>query len=123
MAGDILHECSNGSRFHRALIYLRDSASKLFWVVVMFLVCELLIWGIYTALHLAGVEFLSSIVGMVVVFLAMLLLARLAPRSEVLYGKYVKAKVCPQILASSPSLSNLCLVNRVLMRCRSTSST
>ena len=80
-------------RPRRALTYLLARAFDLAWVVVLFLLCELLIWGIYAALRVAGIQFLSSIVGMVAVFLSMLLLAWLFPSTQRLYNEHVRSKV------------------------------
>lgn len=84
---------TSSDRPRRVFSYLIYHALDLFWVVVLCFICELIIRGLYTGLKHAGVEFLSSIVGMVIVFWGMLLLGWLFPRSEDLYAEYVRSKV------------------------------
>ena len=90
----------------RAARFLARRSLDMGWVVVIFFVCELLIWGIYAALRPAGVQFLSPIVGMVAVFLGMLALARVVKRAEGAYTEYLRSKV------SFPS-SILCLSSTI----------
>lgn len=82
-----------GDRPRRAAAFLARRSVELGWVIAIFFTCELLIWGIYAALRLAGVQFLSPIVGMVAVFLGMLALARVVKRTEDMYGDYLRSKV------------------------------
>ncbi|KAH6693505.1 hypothetical protein F5X68DRAFT_227917 [Plectosphaerella plurivora] len=66
---------------------------ELFWVAVMFLLSQVLIWGLHLALRPAGLEFLSSILGMMLVFLAMEMLNKVCNGTSRLYKDHVKPKV------------------------------
>lgn len=77
----------------RAARFLARRSVEMGWVVAIFFVCELLIWGIYAALRPADVQFLSPIAGMLAVFLGMLALARLVKRAEGVYTEHLRSKV------------------------------
>lgn len=79
------------------------------WVVSIFFICELFIWGIYAALRPAGLQFLSPIVGMVAVLLGMLALASVVKRTEGAYGEHLRSKVSSYTIRSFPLLTAFCL--------------
>lgn len=85
---------------------------EIFWVGVMFLLSQVLIWGLHLVLRPAGLEFLSSILGMMLVFLAMEILNKLCNGTSRFYKDHVKPKVRPDfvipfdvLLTSSGQLS------------------
>lgn len=85
---------------------------EIFWVGVMFLLSQVLIWGLHLVLRPAGLEFLSSILGMMLVFLAMEILNKLCNGTTRFYKDHVKPKVRPDffipfdvLLTSSGRLS------------------
>lgn len=70
-------------------------------VAVIYLVSELLIWGLSRALAPAKLEFFSSVFGMLLVFAVMMIACALIPNLNVLYEKYMQSKVSD--VAPSPS--------------------
>ncbi|KAL2753023.1 hypothetical protein ACRALDRAFT_2112518 [Sodiomyces alcalophilus JCM 7366] len=68
-------------------------AGQLFWVVVLYLLSELLIWSISIALRQAALEYFKTIFGMVVVFLSMTLLNQVCKTSDEFYHLRIKSKV------------------------------
>jgi hypothetical protein len=71
---------------------------EIFWVGVMFLLSQVLIWGLHLVLRPAGLEFLSSILGMMLVFLAMEILNKLCNGTSRFYKDHVKPKVRPDFV-------------------------
>ncbi|ROT38142.1 hypothetical protein SODALDRAFT_400415 [Sodiomyces alkalinus F11] len=67
--------------------------NELFWVVIIYLFSELLIWSLSLALRLAALEYFSAIFSMVVVFLFMTLLHQVCKTSDEFYHLRVKSKV------------------------------
>ncbi|GKT81848.1 hypothetical protein ColTof4_14271 [Colletotrichum tofieldiae] len=65
----------------------------IFWVAVIYLASELLIWALTLALSPVGLQFLSSISGMVLVFAFMVSVSQLCPGSDGFYHRNVKSKV------------------------------
>ncbi|SPO04588.1 uncharacterized protein DNG_07273 [Cephalotrichum gorgonifer] len=80
-------------RLKDTLCSIKSRVGEMGWVIVMFLVSELFIWAIYTALKPLGVAFLSSITGMVAVFLGMTIIGWVFPGAEGLYERHLKSKV------------------------------
>ncbi|TKW55871.1 hypothetical protein CTA1_11754 [Colletotrichum tanaceti] len=66
---------------------------EIFWVVVIFIASELLIWCLSLALRPAGLEFLSSILGMLLVFASMVSISQLRLGSDGFYRRNIKSKV------------------------------
>lgn len=62
-------------------------------IAVIYLVSELLIWGLSLALAPAQLEFLSSVFGMLISFGIMILICFLIPNCNILYQRYIKSKV------------------------------
>ncbi|GJC89436.1 hypothetical protein ColLi_12274 [Colletotrichum liriopes] len=65
----------------------------IFWVAVIYLASELLIWALTFALSPVELQFLSSISGMVLVFAFMVSVSQLCPGSDGFYHRNVKSKV------------------------------
>lgn len=63
------------------------------WVVVVYLSSELLIWGLSRLLSLIRLQYLASILGMVVAFMLMAASCRCYPSAEKIYEKHLKSKV------------------------------
>ncbi|KXH28339.1 hypothetical protein CSAL01_00873 [Colletotrichum salicis] len=72
---------------------IRQRMRDIFWVGVIYLASGLLIWGLYMGLFKPRLEFLSSIIGMVVVFCFMVAISYLCPGSEGFYHRHIKCKV------------------------------
>lgn len=72
---------------------ITDRAADLAWVVVIFLVSELLIWVLHMALAPVGLQFLSSIMGMITLFLVMELLSKCLTGMDQFYTKRIKPMV------------------------------
>lgn len=88
----------------RHVIYFRavtSVAGQLFWVVILYLLSELLIWSLSLALRLARSEYFSTILGMVVVFLSMSLLHQICETSDEFYHLRIKSKASLRYLAMS----------------------
>ncbi|TID01566.1 hypothetical protein CH35J_004852 [Colletotrichum higginsianum] len=66
---------------------------EIFWIVVIYIASELLIWCLSLALRLAGLQFLSSILGMLLVFASMVSISQLRPGSDGFYRRNIKSKV------------------------------
>ncbi|KAJ2965232.1 hypothetical protein NQ176_g10712 [Zarea fungicola] len=62
-------------------------------IAVIYLVSELLIWGLSLALAPVQLEFLSSVFGMLIAFAIMILVCILIPNCNVWYERYIKSKV------------------------------
>ncbi|KAK2040665.1 hypothetical protein LZ31DRAFT_603700 [Colletotrichum somersetense] len=67
--------------------------SAIFWVAVIYLASELLIWGIFLVLRPVGLQFLNSILGMVLVFASMTAISQLFSGSDGIYTRNIKSKV------------------------------
>ncbi|GKT47549.1 uncharacterized protein ColSpa_07730 [Colletotrichum spaethianum] len=70
-----------------------ERMGRIFWVAVIYLASELVIWGLTLALRSVGLQFLSSIMGMVLVFALMVSISQLHPGSDSFYYHNVKSKV------------------------------
>ncbi|OHW99684.1 hypothetical protein CSPAE12_01585 [Colletotrichum incanum] len=66
---------------------------SIFWVAIIYLASELLVWGLALALRSVGLQFLSSIFGMILVFAFMVSISQLCPGSDGFYHRNVKSKV------------------------------
>ncbi|KAM3510709.1 hypothetical protein MY11210_005635 [Beauveria gryllotalpidicola] len=62
-------------------------------IAVIYLTSDLLIWGLSRALTPANAEFLSSVLGMLLVFVAMMVLYAVIPSLDGFYEKHLRAKV------------------------------
>ncbi|KAK8146803.1 hypothetical protein G3M48_002568 [Beauveria asiatica] len=62
-------------------------------IAVIYLTSNLLIWGLSRALMPANAEFLSSVLGMLIVFVAMMILYAVIPSLDGFYEKHLRAKV------------------------------
>ncbi|KAF9875256.1 hypothetical protein CkaCkLH20_07076 [Colletotrichum karsti] len=63
------------------------------WVAVIYLTSELLVWSLSMGLRLAGLQFLSSIAGMILVLASMVALQQVCSGSDVFYHRNIKSKV------------------------------
>lgn len=62
-------------------------------IAVIYLTSDLLIWGLSRALAPANAEFLSSVLGMLLVFVAMMILYAIIPSLDGFYETHLRAKV------------------------------
>lgn len=62
-------------------------------IVVIYLLSELLIWGLSQVLKPAKLEFFSSVFGMLMVFAIMMAICIFIPRFSIIYEKHIKSKV------------------------------
>ncbi|KAK1975415.1 hypothetical protein LZ30DRAFT_605670 [Colletotrichum cereale] len=90
-ANDKNNTRANAWRTFRRPILQRTSA--IFWVAVIYLASELLIWGIYLVLRPVGLQFLNSILGMILVFAFMTSISQLCAGSDGFYNRNIKSKV------------------------------
>ncbi|KAK1573127.1 uncharacterized protein LY79DRAFT_416959 [Colletotrichum navitas] len=67
--------------------------SAIFGVAVIYLASELLIWGIFLVLRPVRLQFLNSIVGMILVFAFMTAISQFCSGSDVIYNRNIKSKV------------------------------
>lgn len=81
-------------------IMLKDRRQKLWQglcgilsIAVIYLVSQLLIWGLSRALAPAKLEFFSSVFGMLLVFVVMMIACPLLPKVDGFYEKHIKSKV------------------------------
>lgn len=72
------------------------------WVGVIYLTSELLVWSLSLALRPVGLQFLSSIAGMALVFAAMVVLQTVCPGADGFYHRNIKSKVSCAILGRKP---------------------
>lgn len=72
----------------------------IFWVGVIYLASELLIWSLFLGLYEVRLDYLSPIIGMAVVFCFMFAISYPCPGSESFYHRHIKYKVCPSPLFS-----------------------
>ncbi|KAJ3469504.1 hypothetical protein MRS44_003569 [Fusarium solani] len=63
------------------------------WVVIIYLMSELIIWGLSRALAPAHLEFFSSIFGMALTFVLMAVAYLCSPCVDEMYHKHIKAKI------------------------------
>ena len=66
---------------------------ELIWVVVIYLLSELAIWGLSRVMAPAGIEFFASILGMVIVFAMMTSLYLWSLSCDRIYQRWIKSKV------------------------------
>ncbi|KAL9948152.1 hypothetical protein ACHAQF_005063 [Verticillium nonalfalfae] len=66
---------------------------EIFWVIAICVLSEILIWCLSLALRLIDIQFLSAIVGMVMVFVFMLALSRFCDSTERFYMTRIKSKI------------------------------
>ena len=83
---------------------MRSGLVRILWVVVLYLASELVIWGLSVALDFARVQFFSSILAMVTVFVFMTLAHLLWRGTNRCYLQWVKDKVCLALLHPLPCL-------------------
>lgn len=62
-------------------------------VIVMYLACEVVVWGLNIALSHIHAEYLASIVGMLIVLCLMATIRRLWPPIDDLYHRNIKSRV------------------------------
>lgn len=62
-------------------------------LVVIYLISELLIWGLSRALAPAKLEFFSSVFGMLLVFVIMMIACAVLPNLDGFYKKHIRSKV------------------------------
>lgn len=81
-------------------IILKDRRQKLWQgscgvlsIAVFYLVSQLLIWGLSRGLAPAKLEFFSSVFGMLLVFVAMMIARPFFPEIDEFYEKHIKSKV------------------------------
>jgi hypothetical protein len=72
---------------------IRDEFCELFAVALIYLTCELLIWGLSQPLRPAHIRFPACVLGMVLVFLFMCILQGLRPKTAAFYTRWIKSKV------------------------------
>ncbi|PHH64683.1 hypothetical protein CDD81_4124 [Ophiocordyceps australis] len=70
-----------------------DRIAGLFWVAVIYLASEVIIWGLSLALAPAKLEFFASILGMLLLFCFMTVVGWLAERSDAIYVRCIRSKV------------------------------
>ncbi|KAJ4159410.1 uncharacterized protein LMH87_008312 [Akanthomyces muscarius] len=65
----------------------------IFSLVVIYLISELLIWGLSRALAPAKLDFFSSVFGMLLVFVIMMIACAVLPNLDGFYKKHIRSKV------------------------------
>ena len=73
-------------------------AHNFLWIIIIYGLCELLIWGISRALAPLSVEFFASSLGMIIVFAAMTLFFLCGNGLDTFYKVYIKSKVSSSYL-------------------------
>ncbi|KAJ4006195.1 hypothetical protein NW752_010842 [Fusarium irregulare] len=81
------------SLWKKRLTYITTNVLEFGWVVVIYLMSELIIWGLSRALAPVELEFFSSIFGMVLTFCCMALAYLCFASVDDLYRRYIKSKV------------------------------
>jgi hypothetical protein len=79
--------------WRRRLTAIATSILDFGWVVIIYLMSEIIIWGLSRALALAHLEFFSSIFGMALTFVLMAVAYLCSPCVDEMYHKHIKAKV------------------------------
>lgn len=79
--------------WRRRLTAIATSVLNFGWVVIIYLMSELIIWGLSRALASAHLEFFSSIFGMALTFVLMAVAYLCCPCVDEIYQKHIKAKV------------------------------
>ncbi len=81
-------------------ILLKDRRQKMWQgvcgivsLVVIYLISELVIWGLSRALAPAQLEFFSSVFGMLLVFVIMMIACAVLPNLDGFYKKHIRSKV------------------------------
>ncbi|KAI9166489.1 hypothetical protein HJFPF1_02591 [Paramyrothecium foliicola] len=77
------------ARFHNALLYMLDLLS----VFAIYLLSELVIWGLSRPLSLAHIQFFSSVMGMILVFILMLVTHFFVQSTDGAYFSHIRSKV------------------------------
>lgn len=81
------------SLWKKRLTYITTNVLEFGWVVVIYLMSELIIWGLSRALAPVELEFFSSIFGMVLTFCCMALAYLCFAGVDDVYRRYIKSKV------------------------------
>lgn len=81
------------SLWKKRLTYITTNVLEFGWVVVIYLMSELIILGLSRALAPVELEFFSSIFGMVLTFCCMALAYLCFAGVDDLYRRYIKSKV------------------------------
>lgn len=84
---------SSPSIWNVRLAAIVTTTSHILWVMAIYLLSELLIWGLSAALSPLDLQFFASILGMTLVFLGMVLLDAVALHTSWCYASYIKHKV------------------------------
>lgn len=77
----------------RSVEAVASRAVNVLCVVVIYLACELVIWGLSWALAPASIAFFAPILAMMIVFLAMAAASYAMPGTDSFYAKYIQSKV------------------------------
>lgn len=85
--------CSKRSTWKVLGLSATRKLGEIFWVIAICVLSEILIWCLSLALRLIDIQFLSAIVGMVMVFVFMLALSRFCDSTERFYMTRIKSKV------------------------------
>ncbi|KAK1721407.1 uncharacterized protein BDZ83DRAFT_583768 [Colletotrichum acutatum] len=86
-------EENSTDRWEHCTRLIRQRMRDIFWVGVIYLASELLIWSLFLGLYEYRLDYLSPIIGMVVVLCFMFAISCLCPRSESFYHRHIKCKV------------------------------
>ncbi|KAK1494913.1 hypothetical protein CABS01_11141 [Colletotrichum abscissum] len=86
-------EENSTDRWEHCTRLIRQRMRDIFWVGVIYLASELLIWSLFLGLYEVRLDYLSPIIGMVVVFCFMFAISYLCPESESFYHRHIKYKV------------------------------
>lgn len=79
----------------KRLNYLASNVLEFGWVVVIYLMSELIIWGLSRALAPINLEFFSSIFGMILTFCCMAFTYLCFSGVDDVYQRHIKSKVGP----------------------------
>lgn len=79
------------TRWNKAVSHMVDLCLTL----VVYLSSELLIWGLSRALAPVGIQFFSSIIGMLLVFAIMTITYLLWKKADDIYQRWLQSKVSP----------------------------
>ena len=91
--GQTRHHFFITAKGNEQLLSLRDEVSKIVAVVLIYLVCELLIWGLSQPFRAAHIRFPACVIGMVLVFVLMCILQWIRPSTTDVYARWIKSKV------------------------------
>jgi hypothetical protein len=91
--GTILQCLVPGERIKSPLKNFAGRVGEFFGAALLYLGCELLVWGLSQAFRRSEVQFPASVIGMVLVFLFMCLLQSLWKGTSCVYDRWIKSKV------------------------------